>query len=394
MTDLSAVVLAAGEGERLRPMTYRRPKPLLPAGNRPIIDHVLDTLVDAGIDDLCLVVGYESERVQNHVGSTYRDTSVNYVKQETQLGSGHALLQAEKAIDDSFVVVYGDQIVASSLVSDVIDEHDGQTAPATLAALDDSRAQAYDGIKVDDGRVVDIAIGPDVPSNYSLNAGVYAFEPAIFASIRDTVDEDGTRTLPGAINTMLDRGEHIKAVEAEGLWVDANYPWDLLTVARQLFAHNVIFDTQAGIPDSATVHDSATIRGSVSIDADAVVGPGAVLGPNVCLGENATVEANAVVENAVIDADARVGPNATLIDAVLGQGAHLGAAGTVAGGPGDIRIGTRVFEDEPLGAVIADRARLGGDISVAPGTLVGPDVTAETGVTLQGTIAPGREVVK
>ena len=394
MTDLSAVVLAAGEGERLRPITYKRPKPLLPAGNRPIIDHVLDTLVDTGVDEICLVVGYESARVQNHVGSTYRDASIEYVQQETQLGSGHALLQAEAAVDGSFIVVYGDQIVESSLVSSVAEAHEREDSLATLAVLEDSRAQAYDGVDVENGQVVDIAIGPDVPSNYGLNAGVYAFEPDVFEAIRATRSEDGTRTIPGAIETMLDRGEDIRAVETQGLWVDANYPWDLLTVARQLFAHDVLIETEAGIPDSATIHESATVRGPVAIDEDAVVGPGAVLGPNVCLGENATVEANAVIENSVIDADARVGPNATLIDAVLGQGVHLGAASTVAGGPGDVRVGTHVFEDEPLGAVIADRARLDGDVSLAPGTLVGPDVTAETGVTLDGTIAPGREVVK
>ena len=394
MTGLSAVVLAAGEGERLRPLTYKRPKPLLPAGNRPIIDHVLDTLVDTGVDEICLVVGYESARVQNHVGSTYRDASIEYVQQETQLGSGHALLQAEAVIDDSFVVVYGDQIVESSLVSSVAEAHEREDSPATLAVLEDSRAQAYDGVDVENGQVVDIAIGPDVPSNYGLNAGVYAFEPGVFELLRATGGEDGTRTVPGALKAMLDRGEDVRAVETQGLWVDANYPWDLLTVARQLFAHDVLTETEAGIPDSAMIHESATVRGPVAIDEDAVVGPGAVLGPNVCLGENATVEANAVIENSVIDADARVGPNATLIDAVLGQGVHLGAASTVAGGPGDVRVGTRVFEDEPLGAVIADRARLDGDVSLAPGTLVGPDVTAETGVTLYGTIAPGREVVK
>ena len=394
MTELSAVVLAAGEGERLRPLTYKRPKPLLPAGNRPIIDHVLDTLVDAGIDEICIVVGYKSARVQNHVGSTHRDASIEYVQQETQLGSGHALLQAEAVIDDSFIVVYGDQIVESSLVSSVAEAHEHKDTPATLAVLEDSRAQAYDGVNVENGQVVDIAIGPDVPSSYGLNAGVYAFKPDVFELIQVTRGEDGTRTVPAAIETMLDRGKDVRAVETQGLWVDANYPWDLLTMARQLFVHDVLVETEAGIPDSATVHETATVRGSVAIDEDVVVGPGAVLGPNVCLGENATVEANTVVENAVIDADARVGPNSTLIDAVLGQGVHLGAASTVAGGPGDVRVGTRVFEDEPLGAVIADRARLDGDVSVAPGTLVGPDVTAETGVTLDGSIAPGREVVK
>ncbi len=394
MTAMTAVVLAAGEGERLRPLTHNRPKPLLPAGNRPIIDHVLDSLIDAGIEEIHVVVGYKNTRVQDHVGSTYRSASINYVRQETQLGSGHALLQAEDVVEGSFVVVNGDQIVASEIVTEVVDAHTDTNAQATLAVLDDSRAQAYDGVDVEDGRIVDVAEGPDIPADYGLNAGVYAFEPSVFEAIRTASSGDGTRTLPGAIETMLDSEQPIRAVETEGLWVDANYPWDLLVVARQLFAHDALPEAPDEIPESARVHESATLRGSVAIDEDAVVGPGAVLGPNVCLGENATVEANAVVDNSVVDSDARVGPNATLVDCVLGQGVRIGAGATIAGGPGDVRVGTRVFEDESLGAVIADRAELGGDVSVAPGTLVGPDVTAATGVTLDGSIDPGQEVVR
>lgn len=394
MTIATAVVLAAGEGERLRPLTYRRPKPLLPAGNRPIINHVLDTLIDAGVEEIHLVVGYENTRVQDHVGSTYGDVPVEYVQQDTQLGSGHALLQAKDVVDGSFVVVYGDQIVESSLISAVVEAHTADEAPATLAVLEDSRAQAYDGVGVDDGFVNDIAIGPDVPPGYGLNAGVYAFESDVFEALAPASSDDGTVTIPGAIRTMLERNQKLRAVETDGLWVDANYPWDLLTVASELFDHGVLTETDKEIPESATVHESATIRSPVAIDEDAVVGPGAVLGPNVCLGENATVEANAVVDNSIIDADARVGPNVTLLDSVVGQGAQIGAGTTIAGGPGDVHVGTRVFEDEPLGAVIADRARLSGGGSVAPGTLVGPDVFTETGVSLKGTIDPGQEVVR
>jgi len=84
LTSAVVVVLAAGEGFRLRPLTKYRPKPMLPAGNRPILEHVLDALVDAGITDLHLVVGHERDRVQNHFGSNHRDASITYHVQDKQ----------------------------------------------------------------------------------------------------------------------------------------------------------------------------------------------------------------------------------------------------------------------------------------------------------------------
>ena len=95
MSDRSAIVLAAGEGKRLRPLTKHRPKPMLPAATKPILEHVFDALIDAGVTDITVVVGYKRTRVQSHFGPTYRNVPLQYVTQRKQLGSGHALLAAE-----------------------------------------------------------------------------------------------------------------------------------------------------------------------------------------------------------------------------------------------------------------------------------------------------------
>ena len=115
----SAVVLAAGEGIRLRPLTANRPKPMLPAGTRPILEHVLNALIDAGVEDIHLVVGYQANRVRSYFGPTYRDVPITYHTQANQLGSGHALLQARDGPDGSFLLVNGDQIIDSRIVETV-----------------------------------------------------------------------------------------------------------------------------------------------------------------------------------------------------------------------------------------------------------------------------------
>ncbi|WP_256392957.1 sugar phosphate nucleotidyltransferase [Natronoarchaeum rubrum] len=396
MTTPAAVILAAGEGKRLRPLTRNRPKPLLPAGPTPILDHVLDTLTAVGVDEVVIVVGYKKSRVQGHVGSTHGGADITYVSQDTQLGSGHALLQAESAVGGSAVVVNGDQIVAPRIVREVLDAHrDAPDASATLAALDRGNVHRYGGVAIEDGRAVDFSERPDDEGRFRLNAGVYAFEQTIFDALRSIEPEKGTIQLPSGLQAAVDRGETVRAVRTEGLWADANYPWDILTLARELFEHDVVpgsDEPATGIAASARVHESAVLQSPVVVADDAVVEAGAVLGPNVAVGRNATVGANAVLENTVLDSDARVGANATLVDCVLGQGARIGPGTTAMGGPADVRIEDRVLEDQRLGAVVADRARLGGGVTVAPGTLVGPEAEVHSGATLDANVSAGAEV--
>ncbi|MCH7659927.1 MAG: nucleotidyltransferase family protein, partial [Euryarchaeota archaeon] len=159
MDSLPAVVLAAGEGVRLRPLTRHRPKPMLPAANKPILAYVFDGLIEAGVSDITVVVGYGRGRVQDHFGPTYRNVPLTYVRQQKQLGTGHALLATEKRFDGRFLVVYGDQILDSRIVRDVIDDTEEGTA-ATIGVLDHNRVEHYGGVIMDGNRVTDLVERP------------------------------------------------------------------------------------------------------------------------------------------------------------------------------------------------------------------------------------------
>ncbi|WP_255193451.1 sugar phosphate nucleotidyltransferase [Natronobeatus ordinarius] len=389
MSSPSAVVLAAGEGTRLRPLTKNRPKPMLPAATKPILEHVLDGLIDAGVADVTIVVGYRRDRVQSHFGSTYRDVPLSYVVQEKQLGTGHALLQAEPAVDGATLVVNGDQLVDSRIVRDVVDRH-GADAAATLGLIRRADVGAYGGVILEDGRVRDLVEQPRDDRNYLLNAGVYALEPRLFDSIRAAHSRDGEQSLVDGISQAIESGEPVRGVVSEGLWVDATYPWDLLETSLELFDAGVIDGRHED--SSATIHDDAVIRGPVVVGPDCEVGPGAVVGPYACLGENATVDSNAVVERSVVDADTRIGPGATVVDCVTGVGVDVGPGTTIPGGPGDVRVGDRVFEEEALGALLADRVTDRGGVTYVPGTIVGPDSRIESGSTVRGTLPAETEV--
>jgi NDP-sugar pyrophosphorylase family protein len=397
MTVRTAVVLAAGEGTRLHPLTHNRPKPMLPAANRPVLEYVLDALIDAGVDRICLVVGYKRDRVQEHFGPHYRDVELRYVQQKKQLGSGHALLQARDDVEGSVLVVNGDRVIESTLVSDVVRTFERGAEPAVLGVIERPNAREYGAVVLQGERIERIVEKPDSDEYRLINAGVYAFDAAVFDSVAATSRRDGELQLPDTISSMMEDGD-VRGIRTEGLWADATYPWDILDVTQELLARERVpepeRDPQVWVNESARVHEDATLQSPVVIGPDCEVGPGAVIGPTSALGPNVTVESNATVRRCVLDGDTRVGTGSTLIDCVAGENAALGPATVCSGGPADVRVGTRIFEDRRLGAVIADRVEAVGEASFAPGTLTGPNAHLHHGARASGRIAAGAEVMR
>ncbi|MFP9190997.1 sugar phosphate nucleotidyltransferase [Natrialbaceae archaeon A-CW1-1] len=388
MNPRFAIVLAAGEGRRLRPLTRHRPKPMLPAVTKPILEHVFDVLVDTGITEIVVVVGHGRDRVQSHFGSTYRDVPLTYVVQDKQLGSGHALLTAASEISGSALVVNGDQLVDERIVEDVRTNHDAAAA-ATIGTTRRDDVSLYGGVILEGDRVVELVERPQDSRHYRLNAGVYAIEPVVLEVLESMDRVAGELSLVDCLSAVIDRGETVRGVASEGLWIDATYPWDLLEVARALFDHGLV---ESHVDAAARVHDSAVIREPVAISADCVVGPGAVVGPYVSLGANVTVGSGTVVEHSVVDADTRIGSGATVIEGVTGRGVQIGVGSSVVGGSGDVVVGDRIHQRESLGALLADRVSDEGGVTYAPGTMVGAETEIHAGATVNGTLESDAEV--
>ncbi|WP_253738142.1 sugar phosphate nucleotidyltransferase [Halohasta salina] len=392
----SAVVLAAGEGVRLRPLTANRPKPMLPAGTRPILEHVLNALIDTGVDDIHLVVGYQANRVRSHFGPTYREIPITYHTQTNQLGSGHALLQARDGPEGSFLLVNGDQIVDHRIVEAVGEAH---ADAATLAVVEGPEAADYGAVSVDGDDVTELVEQPASGEFRLFNAGVYAFSQRIFEVLETLSVERGELPLTDAIQRLIAADEHsVGGVRTDHFWIDATHPWDLLSLSRELLSRGWVdapaIDGDIYVDDTAHVHPEATLVGPVVVDSDAVIEAGAVVGPYAAIGASATVGSGSVLQDVVVDTDTTIGPNTTAIELVAGQGCELGAGLTVAGGPADVVLDDQVHGDVDLGGVLADRVGLGGGVSLEPGALVGPDATVGEGVIVRGRIDAGSEVVR
>lgn len=382
-TEPTAIVLAAGEGRRLEPLTNRRPKPMMPVGDRPLLGHVVDALRAAGVRDVVFVVGYERDRIQTHFGDGEDwGVEVRYVKQETQLGTGHALLQAESAVDGQFLVLNGDRIIdpdGVEAVWDALDCHDAAMAVARSAEPERYGVVELDGDRVD--RIVEKPRG-EVPSNL-INAGIYALDGGIFEVIRETpADVDGEQSLPAAIERL--EGS-VGAVRYDGRWLDVSYLWDLLAVTAE------VLDRDGG-ENHGTVRAGAQVIGPAEIAETATVGANAVVGRGTTVGANARIGPNATVERSVLFPDATVGAGAVLRDCVVGANAAVGGNVTIAGGDATVIVDGEVHEDVALGGVVGDNSTVGGGAVLAPGTVIHDDATVQAGAVAQGTVEPNATV--
>ncbi|NHN48713.1 NTP transferase domain-containing protein [Halostella sp. JP-L12] len=385
---MKAVILAAGEGQRLEPLTNRRPKPMVPIANQPLLEYVIDSVSDAGIDEIVLVVGYKRERIQTYFGDGHRwGVDIEYAVQEKQLGTGHAVLQAEDYVDDEFLVLNGDRIITADLVEQLVETR-SETSETVMAVTRADDPTEYGVVTLDGDRVTGITEKPRAPAAPSdiVNAGVYAFDQSVFDAIREIEPNPaGELALTAAIERHLD-DEPVRAARYRGLWVDVSYLWDVTAVTAQ------VLDELDDPIQNGVVDEGARVADDVRIGSDTRVGANATIRRGTALGNNVTVGANAVLSNVVAFDDATIGDGAVLRDCIVAENATVGPNTTVPGGPADVVVDDTYCESVDLGAVVGDNASVGGGSVLVGGTIIGDGATVQDGVTVSGRVPTDAEV--
>lgn len=226
---MKAVVLAAGEGTRLRPLTEDMPKALVEVNGTPLIEDVFDNLIDIGIDEFVVVVGYRKEQIIEQYGDAYRNVPITYAHQREQLGLAHAILQAEPYIDDDFALMLGDNIFRANL-EDVLKRQNEARADAAFLVEEVAieEASRYGVCRTNGyGEVVEVMEKPDDPPSNLVMTGFYTFTPAIFYACHLVQASDrGEYELPDAIDLLLQSGRTIDVIRMDGWRVDVGYPED------------------------------------------------------------------------------------------------------------------------------------------------------------------------
>jgi glucose-1-phosphate thymidylyltransferase long form len=226
---MDAVVLAAGEGTRLRPLTEDKPKGMVDVAGQPILTHCFESLVELGADRLVVVVGYMKETIIEHYGDEYAGVPITYTHQREQNGLAHALLTAEEHVDDDFMLMLGDNVFRANL-GDVVRRHQEERADAAFLVeeVPIEEAGRYGVCDTNQyGEIVEVVEKPADPPSNLVMTGFYTFTPAIFHACHLVQPSDrGEYELSEAVNLLLQSGRTIDAIGLDGWRVDVGYPED------------------------------------------------------------------------------------------------------------------------------------------------------------------------
>ncbi|WP_135851262.1 bifunctional sugar-1-phosphate nucleotidylyltransferase/acetyltransferase [Halorussus salinus] len=386
---MQAVLLAAGEGTRIRPLSASLPKPMLPVADRPLVAHAADAAVDAGADELVVVVGYEAEEVRGYFGDEYRGVPVRYAVQSERAGTADAVRAARELLDGAFAVLNGDNLYDPDAVADLF-----ASGPA-VAAVRVEEPSNYGVLSAEEGVVTDIVEKPADPPTNLANAGAYVFPAAAREWLDVPESERGEHEITDVVARAIE--EYDVGYAAMDRWLDVGRPWELLE-ANEWKLGELDRDVRGEVHDEAdlrgpvVVEEGATIDAGVVIEGPALVRSGASVGPNAyvrgatLLGEEAHVGHSVEIKNSVVGAGTHVAHLSYVGDSVLGRDVNFGAGTNVANLRHDGEAvrhtvkGERVLTGRrKFGVVVGDDAKTAIDTSLNAGVTLSEGATTTPG---------------
>lgn len=403
---MKAVVLAAGEGTRMRPLTANLPKPLLPVAGKPFLRHTLEALRSAGVTQLAILIGWQGHRIRERFGDgSALGLSIAYEEQSERLGTAHAIGCMRAHMEGPFLSVNGDVVVSGDALSKLIAFHQKVRGPI-VALAEVSNPSPFGVVEMKDGKVVSLEEKPREPKSHLINAGIYIFDSDIFPLIDTTPKSPrGEYEITDTIRAVMQKRD-VYGFRLPGDWIDVGRPWDLLRANEALLAplkgatHGLV-DPGATLVGEVLVEEGATVRRGAYIEGPTIVGAGAEIGPNcyvrpsTSIGPKAKVGNACEVKNSILMAAAHVPHQNYVGDSILGERVNLGAGTKVANlrlDEAPVRVVFRGLEVDTglrkLGVIMGDDVKVGINASIDAGTIVGEESFLGPGSHVRGNIAP------
>lgn len=388
-----AIILAAGEGQRLRPLTVHRPKVMLSVANKPVLEYVIEALAKNGVRRLVLVVGHRKEQVMNFFGNGEQlGVEISYVVQRQQLGTAHALKQAREMADQEFLVLSGDNIIEPETIVDCL-----ESEPGTILAKEQENISKYGVLVVENDRVRRVEEKPEKVESNLVNTGIYIFDRRVFEGIGEELD------LTAALNNMLQNGYSLRVCKTQGTWLDIVYPWDILRLndgALKKISPSFGGTKESGVSvrglvsvgKGTVLRSGSYIVGPVIIGDGCEVGPGTCILPSTSIGDNVVLSPFSLVENSVISGNVVVGPHSTLQDSLIDRGSVLGAHFIACRGKAEFWVEGEQHQVE-MGTIVGEGCRLDNNVLIQPGVMVGNHSTIQAMKSLYRNIPDGATVV-
>lgn len=409
---MKAVILAAGEGVRLQPITTSRPKHLIQVGGKAILEHCIDALKACGIFEVVIITHFMSQAIRDYFGDGSNfGLKINYVEQKAILGTGNAALSAEPFIDDDFILVYGDLLFSSDAINAVLNLHKAESATIVVAVVAVDKPESYGIIELDVKkrfkRIIEKPRREEAPSNLA-NAGLYVFSKELFGALRQVKRSvRGEWELTDAVTLLATEGKTVFVAEiAKGDWFDLGRPWDLLDAnswALKRMEHKILGTIEEGahligpvtVAQTARIRSGAYIEGPCFIDEGADVGPNCYIRPYTSIGKNARVGNACEVKNSIIMNKTHVGHLSYVGDSILCENCNLGA-GTIAANLRfddstiKMSIKDKVVDTgrRKLGVIMGDNVKTGVNSVFMPGVKVGNDCWVGANFMVERDLAP------
>jgi UDP-N-acetylglucosamine diphosphorylase/glucosamine-1-phosphate N-acetyltransferase len=383
---MKAVVLVAGKGTRMEPLTSGCSKVMLQVANKPILEHILNSAIEAGIEGFVFITGYLEEQIKEYFGNGSKwGVSIEYVQQKEQLGTANAIGCAKGYVDGAFLVLNGDMLIGQEDLKALI----SRIEEAVICVKEVENPSDFGVLETDDSRVVRIIEKPKNPPTNLANAGIYLFRQSIFdfidrtrASVRNEFE------ITDSIQMLIDSGAAVGYSPLEGRWIDIGYPWDLLKANEYLLKGlegscegtvepNATIKGEVVIGKGTLIRNGSYIEGPVIIGENCDIGPNCFIRPSTAIGNHVRVGNAVEIKNTIIMKDTHVGHLSYVGDSVIGHRCNFGAGTKVANLRHDgknikVMIKNRILDSgrRKLGVIMGDDVHTGINTSINIGAIM------------------------
>ncbi len=400
----------------MRPLTFTKPKFLLPVAGKPALDHVLLLLKNAGIDEIAMVVGYGREQIFERYGDgSGIGVKLKYLHQKKLLGTANAVSLAEDFVGGkSFVVMNGDTLVDQESLNALLKRYEklgsSKNIGGIMATIEVDEPEQFGIVFLKGEKVSEVVEKPKRVKSRLANAGIYIFDPAIFKAIRRTKrSKRGEYELTASMQILINSGKAIYTSPLN-LWADIGRPWDLL-VANDYFLrgqHGEIYgevEVGACVEDNVYIGEGSRIRsgsyilGPTRIGKNCDIGPNCFIRPCTSIGDEVRIGNAVEVKNSIVMDHTHIGHLSYVGDSVIGGNCNLGAGTTIANlrldeKPIKMEVGGKVVSSgrRKLGTIIADNVKTGINCTINVGVKIGPDSAVGPGAVVYKDVPPNTMV--
>jgi glucose-1-phosphate thymidylyltransferase len=391
---MKAVILAAGEGLRCRPLTLTRSKVMLPVANKPILEYVIRALSKNDIKDIIIIVGYKKERIMDHFGNGNNfAVNISYIDQDAQLGTAHAIKLAQPHVDEKFMVLNGDNLIDEDTISELLH---GDSGDISLLSVSCDQITGYGVLLIEKGKVSQIIEKPREKISHLVNTGIYIFSSSIFNEIEKTpISDIGEYAITDTIQKMIEKGANVTNITTRRTWIDAVHSWDLLKVNSVLLGkieemkNSGTIETGAVIIGDVAIGDNSVIRsgsyivGPVIIGKNCNIGPNTTILPSTAVGDNCSISSFTEIENSIIMNDTRIGSGSYISNSIIGSNNIIGPHFITEAGK-DLKIEMKgiLHHADELGLVAGDNNIFGNSILVRAGKMISTGCSIDSGVRI------------